>query len=73
MHVAWKSMKILSVDTSTATCTVGVVNGDGILAESVDPSGQTHTRHLMGMIDSVITASGILIQESLLTELIKLE
>lgn len=56
-------MKILSVDTSTATCTVGVVNGDGILAESVDSSGQTHARHLMGMIDSAITASGILIHE----------
>jgi tRNA threonylcarbamoyladenosine biosynthesis protein TsaB len=56
-------MKILSVDTSTPTCTVGVVNGDRLLAESVDSSGQTHARHLMGMIDNTITVSGIPIQE----------
>jgi tRNA threonylcarbamoyladenosine biosynthesis protein TsaB len=56
-------MKILAVDTSTSTCTVGVANGDGILAESVDSNGQTHARHLMGMIHSTLTASGIPIQE----------
>ncbi|MBW1864185.1 MAG: tRNA (adenosine(37)-N6)-threonylcarbamoyltransferase complex dimerization subunit type 1 TsaB [Deltaproteobacteria bacterium] len=56
-------MKILSVDTSTPTCTVGIVNGDRILAESIDSSGQTHARHLMGMIDKTITISGIPIQE----------
>ena len=56
-------MKILSVDTSTPTCTVGLVNGDGVLAESVDSSGQTHARHLMGMIDSTVSAAGIPVQD----------
>ncbi len=56
-------MKILSVDTSTPICAVGVVNEDGVLAESVDASGQTHARHLMGMIDSTIAVSGLSIQE----------
>lgn len=56
-------MKILSVDTSTPTCTVGVVNGERILAETVDSSGQTHARHLMGMIDNTITGSGITIRD----------
>lgn len=56
-------MKILSADTSTATCTVGVSSGDVILAESVDSNGQTHVRHLMGMVHDTITASGISIQE----------
>ena len=56
-------MKILSVDTSTPTCTVGLVNNDRILAESVDSSGQTHARHLMGMIDSTVSASGIPVQD----------
>ena len=56
-------MKILSIDTSTVTCTVGIVDGDRILAESVDSSGQTHARHLMGMIDSAMAASGVPIQE----------
>ena len=56
-------MKILSVDTSTSTCTVGVADGDKILAESVDSNGQTHVRHLMGMIHDTLAASGISIQE----------
>lgn len=56
-------MKILSVDTSTPTCTVGIVNGERILAETVNSSGQTHARHLMGMIDSTLTASGMTIQD----------
>ena len=61
--MAWESMKILSVDTSTPTCTVGIVNGDRMLAESVDSSGQTHARHLMGMIDSTLSASGLSTQD----------
>ena len=56
-------MKILAVDTSTSTCTVGIANADGVLAEFVDSNGQTHARHLMGMIHSSIAASGIPIQE----------
>jgi len=56
-------MKILSVDTSTPTCTVGIVNGDRILAELVDSSGQTHARHLMGMIDRSVSASGISVRD----------
>ena len=56
-------MKILAVDTSTSTCSVGITNADGVLAESVDSSGQTHARHLMGMIHSSIAASGISIEE----------
>jgi tRNA threonylcarbamoyladenosine biosynthesis protein TsaB len=60
--VAWNSMKILSIDTSTSTCTVGVVDARGILAQSVDDSGQTHARHLMGMIDGTLTQAGISVQ-----------
>ena len=56
-------MKILAVDTSTSTCTVGIANADGLLAESVYSNGQTHARHLMEMIHSSIDASGIPIQE----------
>jgi tRNA threonylcarbamoyladenosine biosynthesis protein TsaB len=56
-------MKILSVDTSTPTCTVGIVSGDQVLAESVDSSGQTHARHLMGMIDKTLTAAGMAIKD----------
>ena len=55
-------MKILSVDTSTPTCTVGIADGHRVLAESVDSSGRTHARHLMAMIDGAIAVSGIPIQ-----------
>lgn len=56
-------MKILAVDTSTSTCTVGIANAEGILAESVDSNGQTHARHLMGMVHRSIAASGIPMRE----------
>ena len=56
-------MKILSVDTSTATCTVGVADGDRLLAESVNSNGQTHVRHLMGMIHKALGTSGVSIRE----------
>ena len=43
-------MKILSIDTSTTACTVGLVDGDDVVAERVDRSGQTHARHIMPML-----------------------
>jgi tRNA threonylcarbamoyladenosine biosynthesis protein TsaB len=56
-------MKILSVDTSTATCTVGVAKGDNLLAELVHSNGQTHVRHLMGMIHEALGTAGVSIRE----------
>lgn len=63
LHVVWEGMKILSVDTSTATCSVGVADGDKLLAESVNSNGQTHVRHLMGMIHKTLGISGFSIRE----------
>ena len=56
-------MKILAIDTSTPTCSVGIVDGSRTLAETVDASGQTHARHLMGMVDSAVSSSGVSLQE----------
>jgi tRNA threonylcarbamoyladenosine biosynthesis protein TsaB len=56
-------MKILAVDTSTPTCTVGIVSDDQVLAEYRDSSGQTHARHLMGMIDNTLSACGTALGE----------
>lgn len=56
-------MKILSVDTSTATCTVGLVDGREVVAESVDQSGQTHARHIMGMLDDTLTQAHMSLTE----------
>ena len=63
MHAVLEGMKILTVDTSTSTCTVGIANADGVLAEFVDSNGQTHARHLMGMIQNSVVASGVRIEE----------
>jgi len=53
------NMKILSIDTSSATCTVGLVNGGEVVAESVDDSGQTHARHIMTMLDDTLNLAGL--------------
>jgi tRNA threonylcarbamoyladenosine biosynthesis protein TsaB len=52
-------MRILAVDTSTRSCSVAVVDGDDLLAEVISGNGQTHSRHLMAMIDSAIGLSGL--------------
>jgi tRNA threonylcarbamoyladenosine biosynthesis protein TsaB len=47
-------MKILAVDTATKSCSVAVMNEDALLAESTTSHDQTHSRHLLSMIDSVL-------------------
>ncbi|MGE0085985.1 MAG: tRNA (adenosine(37)-N6)-threonylcarbamoyltransferase complex dimerization subunit type 1 TsaB [Desulfococcaceae bacterium] len=46
-------MIILAVDTATDTCSVALAEGEHLLAEITGTRMQTHSRHLMGMIDSV--------------------
>jgi tRNA threonylcarbamoyladenosine biosynthesis protein TsaB len=52
-------MRILAVDTSTRSCSVAVVDGSDLLAEITSGNGQTHSRHLMAMIDSALELTGI--------------
>ena len=52
------TMKILAVDTSTKTCSVAVVENFSLLAEQTLISTQTHSRHLMEMINNVVKLSG---------------
>ncbi len=52
-------MKILSVDTSTTSCSVAVVDQDSLLAEITNDREQTHSKHLMDMIHAVLGFSGI--------------
>jgi tRNA threonylcarbamoyladenosine biosynthesis protein TsaB len=47
-------MRILAVDTSTRSCSVAVVDGSDLLAEVTSGNDQTHSRHLMAMIDSAL-------------------
>ena len=56
-------MKILAVDTATKSCSVAIVQKETILAESTLVSEQTHSKHLMEMIQSVSLLSGVAISD----------
>jgi tRNA threonylcarbamoyladenosine biosynthesis protein TsaB len=48
---------LLAIDTATRSCSVGLLSGDRLLAEANRADGQTHSRHLMAMIDAVLAQS----------------
>jgi tRNA threonylcarbamoyladenosine biosynthesis protein TsaB len=50
-------MIILAIDTASQSCSVAVVDGDAVLAEINDVSGQTHSRHLMAMVAQAVAMS----------------
>jgi tRNA threonylcarbamoyladenosine biosynthesis protein TsaB len=52
-------MRILAVDTSTRSCSVAIVDRENLLAEVTSGDGQTHSRHLMAMIDSTLGLAGL--------------
>jgi tRNA threonylcarbamoyladenosine biosynthesis protein TsaB len=52
-------VKVLAVDTATRSCSVGIFDGDRTLARSDMGSGQTHSVHLMEMIQTVLTRAGL--------------
>jgi len=54
---------ILAADTAADSCSVAVTDGDRLLAEITGTRKQTHSRHLMGMIDSVCRLCDIGIRE----------
>ena len=56
-------MRILAVDTSTTSCSVAVVDQDSLLAEATIVREQTHSKHLMDMVDRVVSFSGGMISE----------
>jgi tRNA threonylcarbamoyladenosine biosynthesis protein TsaB len=56
-------MKILAVDTATKSCSVALIDEDSLLAESTTVSGQTHTRHLLNVIDAVMGQAGVTISQ----------
>ncbi|WP_300670466.1 tRNA (adenosine(37)-N6)-threonylcarbamoyltransferase complex dimerization subunit type 1 TsaB [Desulfoluna sp.] len=52
-------MRILAVDTSTLSCGVAVTDGAGLLSECLFTSKQTHSRHLLSMVEEALTRSGL--------------
>jgi tRNA threonylcarbamoyladenosine biosynthesis protein TsaB len=56
-------MRILSVDTATLSCSVGVLDAGRLTAEATSEKKQTHSKHLMKMIDTVVHMAGIRMDE----------
>jgi tRNA threonylcarbamoyladenosine biosynthesis protein TsaB len=54
-------MKILAVNTATNSCSVGIVDKGLLLVELILSTGQTHSKHLMEMIDRAIHLAGLTI------------
>ena len=47
-------MRLLAVDTSSLSCGVAVLGGDGLVSEGLFTSKRTHSRHLLGMIEETL-------------------
>jgi tRNA threonylcarbamoyladenosine biosynthesis protein TsaB len=56
-------MKILAVDTSTKTCSVATADNDAVLAEITLNHVKTHASLLLKMIQSVLDASCLLLDD----------
>ena len=52
-------MKVLAVDTATASCSVAIADGDELLAEMTLVSGETHSRHLARLIETLVRTTGL--------------
>jgi len=56
-------MRILAVDTATKSCSVAIVEKESIIAETTLFIEQTHSKHLMKMIDTALNLSGLTVSE----------
>jgi tRNA threonylcarbamoyladenosine biosynthesis protein TsaB len=56
-------MRILAVDTATKSCSVAIVEKESMIAETTLFIEQTHSKHLMEMIDAVLNLSGLTVSE----------
>ncbi|MDJ0985341.1 MAG: tRNA (adenosine(37)-N6)-threonylcarbamoyltransferase complex dimerization subunit type 1 TsaB [Desulfobacterales bacterium] len=56
-------MKILALDTATASCSVAITDERRTYAELTTRKNQTHSKHLMQMIDSVLESAGLHIDD----------
>ena len=52
-------MRVLGIDTSTATASVGVRVGDSVVAEESQTASRSHTVSLLDLIDVVLRRAGL--------------
>lgn len=56
-------MKILALDTATPSLSVAVTDGQAVLAEITLSSGETHSKHLMPVIEQMLGLSGLAVAD----------
>jgi len=56
-------MKILAIDTSTPSCSASLTDDDTLLAENTLVNKQTHSRHVMVLIQHILDMSGVSVSE----------
>jgi tRNA threonylcarbamoyladenosine biosynthesis protein TsaB len=54
-------MKILAVDTATKSCSVAIIDDQVLLAEKTTLTNDTHSRHLLNIVDEVIGRAALTI------------
>ena len=52
-------MNLLTIDTSTATCSVALTSGDRLLAELVLSSDRPLSSHILAAVDTVLRGGGV--------------
>ncbi|MBU1172158.1 MAG: tRNA (adenosine(37)-N6)-threonylcarbamoyltransferase complex dimerization subunit type 1 TsaB [Proteobacteria bacterium] len=56
-------MKILAIDTTSHGCSVAITDDKHLVAELNFQKQETHSRHLMGIVDRILNVSGMDIQD----------
>jgi tRNA threonylcarbamoyladenosine biosynthesis protein TsaB len=56
-------MKILALDSATQSCSVAVSDDRALLAEVTDVSRQTHSKHVMGLIQTAMAMARVDLKE----------
>ncbi len=56
-------MRVFALDTATNCCSIAIMDEEILLAEINLISGETHSKHLMGMIKQVFDLSGCLLSD----------
>ena len=56
-------MKILALDTATPSCSVAIVDDGSLPAELTTVTNQSHSRHLMELLDTVCCMAGLKVMD----------
>lgn len=61
--MADREVKILTIDTSSSTCSVALTIGERLVSEGLLNMGKTHASRLLGLVDTALGAAGITVND----------